>query len=179
MSYNDVCHSVATGSKALTDEQIARIEHLTDMAGEKLSAHMLVEDARDPDSPLHELFEWDLEIAAMRHWLERARQIIRTVTVRYELTTYSREVTSVAYVRDPAAEHNEQGYVRIESVRTDKQAGAAVGCEEMKRIASGLRRCSGIFKALSTDEEMASFSQHVERLLSDTNSIVSKLEKMM
>jgi hypothetical protein len=67
---------------------------------------------------------------------------------------------------------------RLQSVRTGKQAVAMLLCEELTRVASLTKRCVDIARSPWSDEEMASVPQRLERLLSDTNSIVSNLEEM-
>lgn len=57
------------------------LEQLYDRDG-SLSPHAVVEEADDPKSPLHPLFDWNDEKAAMAHRLNQARQLIRVaVTV--------------------------------------------------------------------------------------------------
>lgn len=76
-----------------------QIEHLRGLEKDgRLTPEAVVEDARDPGSPLHELFEWNVDKAAMKHWMDRARTLIRSVEVviRNERLT----VSTVAYVRD-------------------------------------------------------------------------------
>lgn len=41
----------------------------------------VVEDARDPNSPLHDYFEWDTEKAAIELWKREARQIINSIII--------------------------------------------------------------------------------------------------
>jgi hypothetical protein len=44
------------------------------------AADMLA-DAKKPSSPLHKYFDWDVERAAEKHWLQRASYLIRSVAV--------------------------------------------------------------------------------------------------
>ena len=46
-----------------------------------LTAEDVVEEAKKSNSPLHDLFDWDVEKAAMQHWLNQARSLIRHCTV--------------------------------------------------------------------------------------------------
>lgn len=59
----------------------ARIEEMVATHG-KVAPSQIVEAARDENSPLHQVFEWDDTIAAQEHRLLQARQLIRTVVVR-------------------------------------------------------------------------------------------------
>src|SRR5438128_4396441 len=83
----------------------------------RLTPERVVKEARKPESPLHDLFEWDTEKAAYQNWLDRAREIIRTV--RVEIVTEKRVISAVAYVRDPAAEPKIQGYVSTLKLRSE------------------------------------------------------------
>jgi hypothetical protein len=47
----------------------------------------VVEDAMDSDSPLHNGFEWDNDMAAEKYRLEQARLIVRSIRVVYEKPT--------------------------------------------------------------------------------------------
>ena len=46
-----------------------------------LTPTLVVEEARDENHPLHEHLEWDDSLAAEKHRLDQARQLIRTVRV--------------------------------------------------------------------------------------------------
>lgn len=49
--------------------------------GGKLKPDDVVQVASDPDSPLHPAFEWDDSVAAHKHRLRQARDLIRSVRV--------------------------------------------------------------------------------------------------
>jgi hypothetical protein len=66
---------------ALVETLEARIEEMVATHG-KVAPSQIVEAARDENSPLHQVFEWDDTIAAQEHRLLQARQLIRTVVVR-------------------------------------------------------------------------------------------------
>jgi hypothetical protein len=63
-----------------------------------LHAEDVVEVAKDPSSPLHDEFEWDDSVAAVKYRLVQARVIIRrvfdAVSVDAEETTYIRRYVS-------------------------------------------------------------------------------------
>lgn len=57
-------------------------EHLLKLAGDNgdnLHTKMIVDDAHDPSSPLHPLFEHDVEIAASKWWYVTARSIANSL----------------------------------------------------------------------------------------------------
>lgn len=55
-----------------------RLEAITARAG-SITPRDVVEDARDPGSPLHPLITWDDAVAAEEHRLAQARRILRSV----------------------------------------------------------------------------------------------------
>lgn len=75
-----------------------RLERLRIEAGGELVPEAVVADARDPDSPLHRLFEWNEAEAAHQHRLSQARSLIRAVVVRYRATPEDGPRSIVAFV---------------------------------------------------------------------------------
>jgi hypothetical protein len=71
------------GSHVSIDPQSAgeRLEQLKYLHG-VLTADIVLEDAQDDDSPLHDGFEWDNTVAAERYRLEQARYLLRSVVVK-------------------------------------------------------------------------------------------------
>lgn len=67
----------------LPGDQVQRygshITQLTEIWGDKLTTEVFVEDARQPDSPTHDYFEWDNAKAAHEHRLDQARYLLRAI----------------------------------------------------------------------------------------------------
>jgi len=72
-----------------------RLHQLEDAVG-GASPEKIVEDARDPKSPLHAEFEWDDTLAAHEYRLEQARYVVRAVEA--EWTYEETKVRTSAYV---------------------------------------------------------------------------------
>lgn len=53
----------------------------------RLTAAIVLEEARDPGHPLHTRFEWDDTVAAERYRLEQAGELIRRVKIVYKPAT--------------------------------------------------------------------------------------------
>ena len=70
---------------------------------------MVVDDARDPESPLHKHFEWDDEIAASAYRIDKARAIIRSVKVVVKNERIV--VFAPAYIR-PRSTYWSRGYTQ-------------------------------------------------------------------
>ena len=83
-----------------------------------ITPSLLVEEAKDPNSILHHLFEWDDEKAGHAYRLDQARQIITSVKVN--IISETKMISAVSYVRDPRVPGDQQGYVSIETLKTDK-----------------------------------------------------------
>lgn len=74
----------------------------------RLTPVLVLTEARDPDSPLHTLFEWNDSEAAERWRLQQARELIRSVRVVYREATGTDPARSV---RAWQAIRGEEGYV--------------------------------------------------------------------
>jgi hypothetical protein len=57
--------------------ELERIAGSADLTG--LTTQMVVDAAKDPTSPLHGYFTWDLAAAAMKQWQVEARRLISSV----------------------------------------------------------------------------------------------------
>lgn len=103
----------------------------------RLSPEIVVNDARNPSSPLHDMFEWDVDKAAYSHWIERAREILRTVKVK--VTIEERTLTVPKYVHDPYAK-NEQGYEDVLVIRNSKQWSSDAVDLEIARLRAAIKK---------------------------------------
>jgi flagellar basal body rod protein FlgC len=128
-----------------------RLAKLAASNGGRLTPEAVVEDAKSKDSPLHDHFLWDTKKAAYQHWLDQARALIRSV--RVEVITESKSVSVVGYVRDPRA-GDEQGYVSITSLKSDRESAREALVGEFSRVADMLRRAKEIAAALDAQDEV-------------------------
>jgi hypothetical protein len=144
-----------------------RLRDIEEASGGVLTPAAVVADAKRKDSPLHAHFEWDKTKAAYQHWLDQARELI--VSVRVVFKTDTTNVSSVYYVRDPAAAGNRPGYVSVERLRGDADAARDALVSEFSRIADLLRRARELAAVLNA-------SSDVEALLT---SVVGLRERFM
>ena len=128
----------------------------------KLTPDFVVEEAKNPDSVLHDLFEWDDGIAGHQHRISQARQII--TSVRVVITTENKKVSTVYYVRDPEAEPDEQGYVSIDKLKTNKDLARESIVLEFSRATSYLQRAKNHAEALGLEDEIEMLIDGVESL---------------
>jgi hypothetical protein len=145
-----------------------RIDEIAARSGGRIRPDAVVEDARDPDSPLHDRFEWDVSKASYAHWLDTARELIRVVRVMSR--TDATIVTSVAYVRDPSVPAREQGYISITALRDDEELARRAIIYEFARAQAALTRAQEVAAALNLRSE-------VDRLIAGVNRAKSKAEK--
>lgn len=59
----------------------AEFERLKDLNGGELTPRMVLDSARDPESPLHKAFNWDDASAAERYRLSQARRLISKLVI--------------------------------------------------------------------------------------------------
>lgn len=70
------------GPEVLDDDVRDALERIAkDDQDGLIQPEAVVEAAKDPESPLHHYFEWDVEAAAQAYWLVQARHLIGRYTV--------------------------------------------------------------------------------------------------
>jgi hypothetical protein len=146
----------------------ACIKALEDAAG-RCTASGLVEAASDPKHPLHGDFIWDNRKAAHEYRLHTARTIISSVRILVENT--DKTITSVAYVRDPAAAKHE-GYVSVRQLRTERENAEAALLAEMGQVQARLERARELAGALDLEDQ-------VTDLIEGVSSFSSRIRKGM
>ena len=125
----------------------------------KLTAPVVVEEARPEDAPLHPSFEWDDQIAAERYREDQARQIIRSVRV-------------VKVVEDGPGDRKVINVRKYVSVKPDGEsrhylpAEDAMIREDLKQqlLKQVLAQLEGLKRRYAQLEELAEIFAHVEKL---------------
>lgn len=133
-----------------------------------LTPELVVEDAKRKDSPLHVLFEWDVDKAALAHWHEVARQLIRNV--RVVVTNEERVIRAPYFVRDPSLPSNQQGYTTVERLRTKPDMAREAVAEECSRAAAAFRRAYEVAAAVGAQAD-------VDQLLQQTLSLGRRVKE--
>jgi hypothetical protein len=128
----------------------------------RLTPAAVVDDARQPSSPLHDQFEWDKGKAAYAHWIDQARTLI--TSVYYVHKTEQTTVKAVFYHRDPNAAGNEAGYVSIPTLRSDEEAARAALVDAFRAVGDMLRRAQQLAIVLEMDGEVAALLNGVVEL---------------
>jgi len=132
----------------------ARLRKLQDKHG-RITPNSVVDDARDPDSPLHGFFQWDDSKAAEAYRLDQARALIRRfpVVVTHETIT----IKPQAYLRDPDKATKEQGYVAFARVASSEERTRAAMQAEFDRVRSMVSRAQHIAIACGMGAEFNAF----------------------
>ena len=136
----------------------------------------VVADARDPQSPLHGCFNWNVRQAAEAHWLEAAKQVIRLV--RVEITVEEHEIRSVAhFVRDPDRPPKSKRYVDIGVVANDRRLAQEVIIDEMQRITSAIGRARGLARVLGLDAMLTRMLSQADAIAAAATRATSKARR--
>jgi len=129
----------------------------------RLTPEAVVRAAKNPKSPLHDRFEWDDSVAAHKHRLEQARCLIRSVMVT--ITTETKTISTVHYVRDPSAEP-EQGYVSIAQLRSEPENARVMLLRAFDQAKTYLSRAEDFADVLGQREAVESVSRKLQRVVS-------------
>src|SRR5574343_617559 len=111
----------------------------------------VVSEAANPESPLHDQFEWDDAKAAQLHRVDAARRLIRSSGIRVT-ETESGPLYAPEWIRSVRAEESEQAYVSTMSLKTKSKVAEETVLEEVRRIAGLIERARGIAIALGKSE---------------------------
>lgn len=96
-----------SGAKTDNPEVVGQhVEYLRQQHKGELTPRDIVDDAKNPNSPLHSFFEWVDSAAADQHRLAQARGLIRAVVAIYrEPDQPQREVRAFVHVPEPGTPH--------------------------------------------------------------------------
>jgi len=143
----------------------------------RLEAAWILKDARPEEAVLHDLFDWDRDKMAEVAWLDRSREIIRLYRVRVHETVESYDLSR--YVRDPAKNANQQGYIDVGTLREDKAASRRALQSAVEFVVSALKRARRLSVALGLEAEfddMLATTANLRRLLAEAPVIVVDAE---
>jgi hypothetical protein len=147
------------------EQRAAAIAACRDKSG-RVSPRRVVDAARDPSSPLHGEFEWDVNAAAEREWLRTASELIRSVKfiVEYE----DRKIIAPFYVSDPS--RSESAYVATAQIAKNGTMSERVLRDELDRIVAAIHRAmtlAAAFGLKSSFERMLDQATEIETRLDD------------
>lgn len=108
----------------------------------------VVDYARDPNTALHERFEWDDSVAAEAYRLERARDLIKVVVIMNPRT----EEKVKAYVSLPQDRNPDGGYRALVDVLSDKALSEQMLQDALNEIERFRRRYEALENAIEMRE---------------------------
>jgi len=139
-----------------------RLQEIKERCNGDLLVDDVIRDARKPNSPLHGEFDWDVEKAAMEHWRETARQLIRAVQVIVVVGTES--IVVPRYIRDPEKPHGEQGHIEPVEIKDDHSKAMAALMYEVDRAESLMERARMVAVALGLEKDIDNILRRIAKL---------------
>lgn len=113
----------------------------------------IVADARKPSSPIHRFFEWDIQTAAEKYWLQQAGALIRSVAIEITYADGSRERTRAFHSVEV---DDERGYAPMTRVFSDAALTKQV-------LSSALRELDGWSQRYSRYQQLGSAAAFVRK----------------
>lgn len=145
-----------TADKRLQIRQV--LAELESQTG-RLTPDAVVAHAASEDSPLHECFEWDDTRAAHLHRVDQARALITSVKV--DIKTETKTVSSVYYVRDPSLPTTEQGYVSVVKLRSEYDLAREAVVDAFGQARALLERAQTLSAVLRVEKEVGSIISNI------------------
>jgi hypothetical protein len=134
------------------DDRYKVLERLEKKNGD-LVVDDVIEEAKNPNSALHDVFEWDLKKAAHAEWRSTAKRLIREyrfLIVTEEVVRYAPEWVSKSDAKTPT-------FTRTNMVKKDKARSLDLLQDEIARIISACDRSLALadhFKLRTKFEEL-------------------------
>lgn len=136
---------------AMSEIVLTELERIRqkDLEG-KLRPKAVVDTARDPAHPLHKQFEWDDSVAAEKHRLDQARNLIRVAVTVLEVEN---KTVKVRAYQSLSTDRDKGGYRRTVDVMSDDQlrsillADALAELRSFQARYSRLNELAGVFRA--------------------------------
>lgn len=139
-------------------ERIAALEE--EFGG--VGASTIVQDAKQEDSPLHDYFEWDNEVAAQGYRIEQARYLIRHINIVVKTPNGGEEEVrafhSVTIKESPAANQRGVSYLSLQRILSDSEQRQELIDKAFKELESWRRR-------YHTYKELAKVVETVDKAL--------------
>lgn len=149
-----------------------RILELAAGNNETVSREMVLDDARAPESPLHDYFEWDDSVAAEQWRLTQANQLCRSIHVVYENSDGEEDTLPILVnVRLSYGDEGQDPWPEAPERRGARQAYSTISAavsDEAKhafllwRLLSDLRSLQRKY-AMLQDEEVLELFQAIDR----------------
>lgn len=148
-------------------ERIAALEE--EFGG--VGTSVIVQDAKKEDSPLHNYFEWDDQVAANEYRTEQARYLLRHINVVVRKPDGQEEEVRAfhsvtAKVITPAVNGQGSNFVSLQSALSDEEWRQEIIGKAFKELESWRRR-------YATYKELAKAVEAVERAIKLKEKVVA------
>ena len=138
----------------------------------RLTPDTVLRAAKNPRHPLHDVFEWNDAKAGHAWRVEQARALI--ARVRLEITESEVVKRIIAYVRDPEADADAQGYRATVLLADDKEQARAAVLAEIERVLMCLQRAADVPEAVNVQVEVRSLIDQTERLAANLRRPIAR-----
>lgn len=128
-----------------------------------ITPDLVIKAAEDPNNVLHHLFEWDDSKAGNAYRVDQARQIITSVKIN--IVTESRTISAVSYVRDPRLPNDQQGYISVAKLKTDKDLAKDSIRYEFQRAYAHLHRAKTHAEILGMEDQISALLNTLEEVM--------------
>ena len=142
-----------------------------------LNVEDIIEDAKDPSSPLHEHFDWDPQTAAMERWKFQARSIINSILIVQKEDgglVERRLFLSLSPNHDADGEDEGQSgpiYIHVQIVLANSRLRDKMWDKAIKELASWARRWAAY-------PELKPLAREVETIIAEHSGIATKSTKV-
>lgn len=127
-----------------------------------LTPSRVVQEARNPVSPLHRYFQWDTKKASYAYWLAQARELIRSVEIT--VVVEDRPVAVSYFVRDPRLEMATQGYIGLDDLKASPDWAKSHMEQELSAVLDRLKRAEGYATILGVRKDVEAVTRSVMAL---------------
>ncbi len=125
-----------------------RLQKLEGSGGE-ISPAVVVEDAQDPQSPLHDEFEWNDTLAAQEYRLEQARYVLRAIETEWTYEEVDIKTRSYASIDADDTPYRETRKVLTnKELRQQWKAQALLELKRWRAKYAQISELNEIFKAV-------------------------------
>lgn len=147
-----------------------RIRELYELNG-RVTPDMVIEDAKNPESPLNDQFNWNVEEVAMSAWRHTARKLINSVKVVVEVEEIVfKGKGRREFIADPGKDEDKQGYITRADLSTDRELALKAMRAEVERVEASLRRARNVAADLGLLDELEIANTAIIQLREKTNA---------
>lgn len=128
----------------------------------RLAPDPVIDEARNPDSPLHGQFQWDIEKAAMVTWRAQARSLISQFHIT--VTVHRTEYRIQEFVEAPGKTEKEQGYVAFTKLKSNKDLAREFLDRELAIAATYVSKTSDYARVLGLEKRVQKVVREIAAL---------------